>query len=229
MGLPSAMASGTNASRPRIPRLLESSSNVRLEDGAVLSECRIQGSFVDESAASVELQRCHVVDSLFTSCRLPDLRLVDVLIENCDLSGAVLDAAILTRVQFSDCRLSAVDLSRGSLRDVHFIRCRLDTANLRMSDLERVSFDDVDLRGADFVGSKLPGARVFDCNLEGADFSKVSAGEARIHGSIVTDIRGANYLTGVIIDSNQVVPLAVQLLSTMAIVVDDDREPERPR
>jgi len=119
-------------------------------------------------------------------------------------------------------------MAQSSFRDVVFSDCRLDNANFRMCDFERVTFESADLRMADFYGSKLVACRFFDCNLTGVDFSNAQMGGSRLHGSRLEEIKGVDALRGVVIDSTQVLPLGAQLLGTMAITVDDQREAEQP-
>ena len=51
----------------------------------------------------------------------------------CNLSGAVLEDATLTRVAFTGCRLTGVVLSGAQLRDVRITEGRADLALLRMA------------------------------------------------------------------------------------------------
>lgn len=189
----------------------------------------LDGPVIPGSAGGLELARCRVRNAQWTSSHLVSLQLRDVVIEHSDLSGAILEQATLTRVRVNECRLSGVELARSSFRDVLVVGSRLDQANLRMCHFERVTFDGVDLQAADFTGTTFAKCRLFDCNLTGADFSKVKAEGARLHGSVLEGIKGADSLRGVVIDSTQMVPLGVRLLATMAIAVDDQREPEPPR
>jgi uncharacterized protein YjbI with pentapeptide repeats len=81
------------------------------------------------------------------------------------------------------------------------------------------------MAGVDLYAAELPGVCIFDSNLTGTELSQASLTGARFHGSTFDDLRGAASLRGVTIDSAQVVPLALQLLSVFAVTVDDDREP----
>ena len=66
------------------------------------------------------------------------ITLVDVLVEDCELSGADLHEATLLRVACRNCRMIGVDLSEAALGHVRFVDCKLDDANLRLARLEHV-------------------------------------------------------------------------------------------
>ena len=89
---------------------------------------------------------------------------------------------------------------------------------------ERVRFEGTILRAADLYESRLTSARFFDCDLADTQFTKADLGAARFHGSTIDTVKGAEYLRGVVIDSAQVLPLALRLFATFGIAVDDDRE-----
>ena len=109
-----------------------------------------------------------------SAAQLDRLRWTDVVIENCELSGAVLADVSLTRVEFRRCQMATLQLPAQRLRDVRFINCKLDEANFRTATGERVQFDETQLVAADFYEAKIRSARFFDCNLTSAEFSAPS-------------------------------------------------------
>jgi uncharacterized protein YjbI with pentapeptide repeats len=153
------------------------------------------------------------------------LRATDVHIESSDLSGSDFDEAVFTRVVFHECRLSGAVFTRCSFKDVRFVGCRLNQANFAMSEGSSVLFEESDLRESDFYATTLEGTRFFDCNLSGAQFSKAKTTGVRFHGSTLTEVKGGLALAGAIIDSNQVLPVALSLLSELGIRIDDERDP----
>jgi uncharacterized protein YjbI with pentapeptide repeats len=210
---------------PRLPTQLVALASGSLSDELTLSDTLLTGDFSGQSAEDLELERSRIATTQFTGATLKRLQLTDVIVENADLSGADLDGSAFNRVEFRDCRMSGAAFTRCSFRDVLITGCRLDDANLRMSETKAVVFDGVDLRAGDFYGAKLDGTRFFDCNLTGAQFSQASTPGARFHGSTMLDVKGGQYLAGSVIDSTQVLPLALGVLSALSIEVDDDREP----
>lgn len=212
------------ASPPRSPRL---AAQLADQDSFVhdLSDSILRGNFSVQSHEDATMERSRVVQAQFTGSTLSRLRLTDVLIESCDFSGTDLDEASVTRVEFRDCRMSGAMFTRSSLRDVLFTGCRLDDANFRMSETKSVVFEDVDLRRSDFYGAHVDGTRFFDCDLTGAEFTKASASGVRFHGSTLLDLKGGQYLAGAVIESSQVLPVALGVLAALHIGVDDEREP----
>jgi hypothetical protein len=89
---------------------------------------------------------------------------------------------------------------------------------------DRVVFDDVNLQGADFYAVHLTSARFFDCDMSGAEVSQAILPRARLHGSSLSDIKGGEYLRDVVIDTSQVLPLAVQVFRALEIRVEDERD-----
>ncbi|MGV2794863.1 pentapeptide repeat-containing protein, partial [Clostridium perfringens] len=49
--------------------------------------------------------------------------LTDAVLENCDLSNAVLQKGVIHRVHFKDCKLTGIDLSKANLGFVTFENC----------------------------------------------------------------------------------------------------------
>jgi uncharacterized protein YjbI with pentapeptide repeats len=110
---------------------------------------------------------------------------------------------------------------------VTFSDVRLDGVNFRMTEGERVVFDHVNLEQGEFYSAHLKTARFFDCNLTGADVSQAKLPGARLHGSVLSDIRGSEYLRDVVIDSSQVLSLAQGVFAGLNIRIEDDRETDQ--
>jgi uncharacterized protein YjbI with pentapeptide repeats len=94
-----------------------------------------------------------------------------------------------------------------------------------MSETKAVLFEDVDLRRSDFSIANVTGTRFFDCDLTGGDFTKAIASGVRFHGSTLLNLKGAQYLGGAVIESSQVLPVALGVLTSLQIGIDDEREP----
>jgi uncharacterized protein YjbI with pentapeptide repeats len=110
-------------------------------------------------------------------------------------------------------------------KDVHITDAKLDQANLRMTQWERWSMEGSDLKGADFYAAQLPAGRLLGCDLTGTQFAKADLAGTLLHGSKLEDVRGAEALRGVVIGSDQIVPLSTSLLAALGIVVADRRAP----
>jgi uncharacterized protein YjbI with pentapeptide repeats len=195
------------------------------EEGARWAAVEVGGELRGGRVADLEIVGSRVVGATFTGVELERLRVTDTVFQGCDLSGTSAVEAVFVRVEFVDCRMLAFDVAQASLRDVGFRECRLDDANFRMSVGERVQFNRSMLRGADFYRARLPGLRLFDCDLTGVEFSRADLRGGRLHGSRLEGLRGADSARGAVIDSSQLLPMALQVLGSLGIAVDDEREP----
>ena len=214
----------TRPQKPRLPSHLPLLSDHVLTDDSELFGLTIQGDFSDQRGGEVIIEETHILHASFVGADLHRLRLVDVLVEGADFSGADMEEASFSRVEFTECRMSGTLIPRARLQDVTFTECKLNGANFRMSEAERILFDHVDLRGTEFSAGRFPSACFYDCDLTDADFAQALVGGARFHGSALTDLKGGEYLRDIVIDSAQVLPLALRVFSSLGIRVEDDRE-----
>ncbi len=209
---------------PRLPPDLPLEPDLRLTAGSEIDGITIQGDFSDGGLDGLSVEDSHIVHSSFTAADLNRLRLVDVLVEGSDFSGADMEEASFTRVIFRGCRMSGALLPRAQMRDVTFFEVRLDGVNFRMVEGERVVFDHVNLERSEFYSAHLKTACFFDCDLSGTDVSQVKLPGARFHGSVLSEIKGGEYLRDIVIDSAQVLPLAKGVFAGLNIRVKDERE-----
>jgi uncharacterized protein YjbI with pentapeptide repeats len=224
---------------PRLPPDLTPEPDLRLTAGCEI-DCRIiQGDFSDGELEDMQIEDSRIAGSSFTAADLTRLRLIDVVVEGSDFSGADMEEASFIRVTFTGCRMSGALLPRARMQDVTFSDVRLDQVNLRMVEGERVVFDHVNLERGEFYSAHVKAARFFDCDLSGADVSQVKLPGARLHGSVLSEIKGSEYLRDVVIESAQVLPLATGVFAGLNIRVEADRdadagsmdaeEPSKPR
>lgn len=216
---------------PRLPVFGDDDrDDVRLQPRGEWANRTVRGEVIGQEGAGLTIRGCRVVGLRLTAAILERAQIMDTVFEGCDLSAALLAQASLTRVQFTSCRMLASVASEAILRDVLFVDCDLDAASLRMTEAERVGFDHCDLSNADFYGAHLVHSRFFDCTLRAVEFSQSSLQGARLHGSVLADLKGAAALRGVVIDSAQIVPMALQVFAALGLLVDDEREPKaKPR
>jgi hypothetical protein len=210
--------------KPRLPSDLPFSSEPVVNDDLDLFQLTIQGDFSTQRGQEMTVEEAHVLRASFVGADLRRLRLTDVLVEGCNFSGANMEEASFCRVEFIDCRISGVLIPQARLQDVTFAGCKLDGANFRMLEAERIHFEHVDLRGAEFSAARLTSACFFDCDLSEADFSQAVLAGARLHGSSLDELKGGEYLRDIVIDSTQVLPLALRVFSALGIRIDDERE-----
>jgi uncharacterized protein YjbI with pentapeptide repeats len=209
---------------PRLPLDLSSEPDLRITAGCEIDHTTIQGDFSDGDLEGLQVEDSRIVGSSFTAADLSCLRLIDVVVEGSDFSGADMEEASFTRVTFTDCRMSGALLPRAQMQDVTFSEVRLDHVNFRMIEGERVVFDHVNLERGEFYSAHLKASCFFDCDLSGADVSQVKLPGARFHGSVLSEIKGSEYLRDIVIETAQVVPLANGVFAGLNIRVEDDRD-----
>jgi uncharacterized protein YjbI with pentapeptide repeats len=218
------MVSRSPAPRPpQLPPALSAESG-ELTDGFEWVGVETVGDFSGHSARDCEITESRVVGARFIGTTLDGIHIRDTVIESCDLSGARLGQADLTRVEFRKCKMPAIDLAAARLRDVRFSDSKLDNANFRMISGEHVRFEHASLRSGDFYAARVAQAQFLDCDLTASEFSKSELAGVPLHGSNLEGLKGAIHLRHAIIDSTQVLPLALGLLAALGIEINDDRE-----
>jgi hypothetical protein len=196
----------------------------RIEDDASAWRAVLTGEFPACIGRRLHVEESHVERAVFTGAQLPGLRLTDVVVDAADFSGVDLEEALLTRVEFRGCRMSGLQAVATRMHDVAFMDCKLDGCNFRMTEADRVTFSTCELRGADFYAASMKHVRFFDCDLSAADFSQTALSNGQFHGSNLVDIKGGDSLRDIVIDTAQVVPLALRVFGAMGIRVDDERD-----
>jgi uncharacterized protein YjbI with pentapeptide repeats len=213
---------------PAAPRVAEAlgTTTAPFGDGVSWSGVDVgpQGSFTG-SASEYEVLGSHLKGVRLTAAVLEGGHWTDVVVEDCEFSGAALEDAALTRVVFDGCRMSGLVAIGLNGHDVRFANCKLDGANFRGSALERCAFEDCDLGGADFYGARLAPAAVRRCSLVEAEFSKAKCEGLDLRGSDLGAIRGAASFKGCLITPDQMVPLGLALLATIDVHVTDEGPP----
>ncbi|MEY2473850.1 MAG: hypothetical protein QOK28_3179 [Actinomycetota bacterium] len=194
-----------------------------LVDDDVWSMVLATDDYVGQRADGVEMGDVIVRGGRWSGVVLDGWRAFGVAFEDCDLSGfSLLDEAVLQNVSFTRCRLSGANFSGARLRRVTFSECKLDDVNLRMADAEQVVFADAVLVGSDLHAAKLTDVRMRGCDLRATDWTKAALKTVDLRGSRLEDIRGADRLRGVTIESSQVVPLAYSLAVALELTIEDE-------
>jgi uncharacterized protein YjbI with pentapeptide repeats len=212
---------------PRIPDHLTPGTSLAegLDEELDWVGIALTGDFTGGRAVGLVLTGATITGSRFAGADLSKAQLTDVRLVGCDLQGAILDEAVLTRVELVDCRMSGVVLSRSRLHDVRLVKCQLDEANLRMVVSRRLWFEGCSMAKADFYDSAIDGAVLWQCDLSGATFAKARATGARLHGSRLDGIGGADCLRGASFASDQVAELALPVFAALGLVIDDGLTP----
>lgn len=171
------------------------------------------------TVADVELIECVFTGIDLTSRTLTGLRARDVVLERCDLSGAVLDGAVLDRVEFRNCRLTGTMLTATTLTDVVIADCVANLVNFRAARARRLFVEDSVLTEADLYTASLTDSAFLDCDLRNANVDSVRLERVSLHGSMLDGINGAASLTGACIDHDQLIPMGAALVAGLGIRV----------
>jgi uncharacterized protein YjbI with pentapeptide repeats len=208
----------------RVPRLDDDllSDGPALDDEVEVMDAIVRGDYGGSELHLVALRQCRLDGATFIGTRLTRAVLVDCMIVDCDLSGSLLEDCRLERVEFHRCRLSGIQAPKTHFTDVAFIDCKADAASFRMTTWERAELRDCNLAESDFYGAKLPGSSIHGCDLARADLSKADLNDSRLQRSNLTDIRGGESLRGVTISSDQLIPAALAVFTSLKIRIDDD-------
>lgn len=172
-------------------------------------------------AEGVEFRQCRFRKASLAGAALSRVRMVDCLIETCDLSNLRADSGALDRVKVSGARMTGLACNAGVVSDVTFVDCKIDLTNWRQSRLDRVTFDRCNLAGADFGDADLRGARFTDCDLSGAQFTKSAMAGARFRNCELQGIGGITSWQGAIVHPDDLIALSYILAGALGIVVDD--------
>jgi hypothetical protein len=208
---------------PRLPPELSPLDVDALQDETEWQGALVSGVAAGGSASYLDITTSRLHQVRLTGIQVDRLRLVDVALEGCEMSGAVTTEASVLRSTLSRGRLSGWVASRSSLKDVRFDDCRIDDANLRMTTWERARFVGCHLAGTDFSSARLHDVAFLRCNLSGARFTKATFERVSLHGSELEGIIGAEAVKGdVVIGSDQMIPLAAAVFAAVGIRVDDD-------
>jgi uncharacterized protein YjbI with pentapeptide repeats len=204
-------------SDPRVAERSEISPGDEWEDERIL-DADLAGQVADR----VRLTRCELHRVVLTGAQLRGLALTDVLAVECELSGAFLHDAVLRRVELRNCRMAGVVMSQAELSHVRLVECKLDEANLRLIRADHVEMSDCSLVEGDLYEAALAKSALDDCDLRGCNFSKASVRGLRLGRSNLEGVRGATSMGGVVIASDQVLSVALSVLSDLGIEIQDD-------
>jgi uncharacterized protein YjbI with pentapeptide repeats len=208
---------------PRVPaELVETRHSALRSHDEWQNEALVADDLSGQQADHVEVSGCTLRGVRMTGARLEQLRLVDVLAFDCELSGALLTEASLRRVEFRNCRMSGVVIADTKLRDVRFRDCKLDDTNFRFVKAEKVVLDDCSLVATDFTEASSGASAFWSCDLRRAVFTKASMAGTRFAGSMLEELTGASALREVIVGTDQVLPLALGVFGDLGIVISDE-------
>jgi uncharacterized protein YjbI with pentapeptide repeats len=181
-------------------------------DGGIVGDAALSGSrFVECAIAGVtfdgtSMRRCRISDMWFGETRFVAADIAESTLVDAWLSG---------------CVLAGVQAFSTLLRRVTFRNCKLDSVNFRDATLTDVTFEDCVLRDPDFATAKLTRVRFPGCTMTGATFTRATCASVDLRGASLGITAGYDALSGVTIDSLQLMALAPLLAHHLGIQVKD--------
>jgi uncharacterized protein YjbI with pentapeptide repeats len=147
--------------------------------------------------------------------------LVDVRLDDCDVSGIVASDFIARRVELRRTRVRGVTFGSGQLDDALIEDAATSELSLRFSRLRRVVFRNCDLSGADFYSTTFEHVTIEGCNLQRARFDAATVSCLAIMGSNLAGVTGAFGLKGAQLDASDLPALSISLAREAGIAIRD--------
>jgi uncharacterized protein YjbI with pentapeptide repeats len=147
--------------------------------------------------------------------------ILDVRLDDCDLSGVVATGFIARRVEVRGTRIRGVTLVKGQYDDGFVEGCQTSDLSLRFSRLRRVIFRDCDLSGADFYNASFDHVTIDGCDLQRARFDAAIVNCLAITNCNLTAISGVAGLKGAQLDASDLPNLAQSLATELGILIRD--------
>lgn len=148
-------------------------------------------------------------------------QLVDLRLDECDLSGISANGFGMRRVAMRGTRLRGVSLSKGQYDDGLLEDCATDELSMRFSGLRNVVFRNCDLTGADFYQATFEHVTFEGCRLRMARFHAATIKCLRITDCDLSGLAGALDLKGAVVSAADLPSLAPSLAGEAGIELSD--------
>jgi uncharacterized protein YjbI with pentapeptide repeats len=160
-------------------------------DRAVLVRARFDGATLDG---------CSFVDAnlggaVFTGASGRGARFLGATFERADLSGVVLSACNLTRVDLREAKLDGADLSGCALRNLTVIDGALTGVRFNGADLGEATLMNTTVAGCDFSGAQMEECTLVNVRADGCSFRGARARNLRV-------VLGSSFVGACFVDAN---------------------------
>jgi uncharacterized protein YjbI with pentapeptide repeats len=147
--------------------------------------------------------------------------LVDVRLDDCDVSGVIASDFIARRLELRRTRLRGVTFAGGQVDDGLIEDCSTSELSLRFSRLRRVVFRNCDLSAADFTSTTFDHVTIEGCDLQRARFDAATVNCLAVMNCTLTGITGVGGLKGAQLDASDLPNLAQSLAAETGILIRD--------
>ncbi len=172
------MAKNVKVELPRIQQ--ENVHTINFEDVFHQEEPHLMdGTVTDSFIENEEIENLSLSRMCFKNTRLlqstfEKIDMVDVHVENCDLSNTSFMGGSLHRVTFKNCKLLGSDFTKAYLKNVSFENCILNLSSFIEPKLSQVVFDHSSLQSANFYECRLHMVAFRQCELNDIDLTQTS-------------------------------------------------------
>jgi uncharacterized protein YjbI with pentapeptide repeats len=170
----------------------------------------------DDDVRDLWLQGARILELELDRTEILDLRL-----EDCDVSGIVATGAMVRRMTMSRTRLRGVTFANGQYDDGLISDCFSSELSFRFSRLRQVVFRGCDLSGVDFSNTTFEHVTIDTCDLQRARFDAALVKCLSITNCTLTAISGVSGLKGAQLDASDLPALAQSLASDAGILIRD--------
>ncbi|MFD1361268.1 pentapeptide repeat-containing protein [Lentibacillus salinarum] len=159
---------------PDLPEQLDPIKLDQLTDQSFYEMGTINEPIGPVYAEHVRFDQMHFKNVTFRETELPFSQWLDVVFENCDLSGAGLSGARFNRVVFRDCKLAGTDFDRLVMQDVTWTNCQAPYLICNQTEIRDVQFDNCLLKGANFINASQDNLQLGTSDIEDVQFTGTS-------------------------------------------------------
>jgi uncharacterized protein YjbI with pentapeptide repeats len=148
--------------------------------------------------------------------------LLDVRLDDCDISGLNATDFVARRVHMSGTRMRGVMFAKGQFEDSVIANCTTDELSFRFTKLKRVIFRDCDLSGADFYSTTFEHVTIEGCDLQRAQFDAATSICLTITNCQLAGVSGITGLRGALLDASDLPAMSIALAREIGIKVHDN-------
>ena len=208
---------------PKLSKKLPASDIQQLADWEEYVSIKITGgNLAGQAAHNIFFEEVLMHRMALTEARIPKVRLLDVRLDSCDLSGTHLEEARLRRVELIGCRLLGVRFLSAQLDDVIFRECNLEGAIFSLAEGTSIRFEKCILKNATFDSASLNSVTFDHCDLSYTDFRFIKLKHADLRGSVINGMQiEAKAVKGIVISPMQ----AIQMVGLLGLIVQDEDIP----
>ncbi len=208
---------------PRLPKPMPTDEPEPLADHAHVFQRALNSlDYNNLASRGLILEQIRARKVQLLRSNLPGLRVVDSLLETCEISGSEWETAFFRRVSFQGCRLMGTQMLEGLFEDVEFVNCQMEGLSAVSAKFKNCRFSKCILRKASFDGADLPGVAFSECDLTEADFHLAKMKGVDFRTAQIGGLRvGVEEMRGAIIAPHQ----ALQVVGLLGVQIRDIDEP----